>query len=232
MLKSMLRTVAITGVVAWLPVQGAHAAVALFQDRATFEAEFAVLSHDTFNDITTTFSIDGTPFDRSGFSVLATSGGVRAPPLPAPHPNPLVNKDIDGTAYLSLLTSSAGGVPVNTVTFTFDRPILGFGVQFDQYNDNNARRNLILLDNGDVVDLTQPSVPVNLNDGDFLGWISDTPFTSFEMQLNPATNNGDGFSLDNVVFAVANIPAPGTIGFFLALALVPAARHFRCLWSP
>ncbi len=202
-------------------------AITHVDNRAAIDGVYPILFTDDFNDLTTDQSLNGVLFDRGSYSILADRGGIQAAPFPPPPANPLVETNIDGTTYFTGLLGSDGTQAVDVITFTFNRPINAFGAQFDQFNDNGVRRNEILFDDGRLLALDVPGAPVDINDGQFFGFVTAKTFQSFTILLSPERANGDGFAMDNVVFGGFPVPAPGVLAGFLAGAFMLVMRCHR-----
>ncbi|MCI0529143.1 MAG: hypothetical protein L0Y56_17035, partial [Nitrospira sp.] len=102
--------------------------------------------------------------------------------------------------------------PIDTITFTFDTPILAFGISFntdailfDAYR--------ITTDLGDVAPSAYDPFPGLVPPtGQFAGLISDTPFSVVTITQGPSNLN-QAFTLDDMTYARSSaplIPEPST----------------------
>ena len=117
-------------------------------------------------------------------------------------------------------------IPGDTITFTFDAPVLAFGIDIStgslQDGAYTATTNL-----GEVAASVYDPFP-NSSFGQFIGFSSDLAFLSVTITT---TDNDFGYVLDTLraVNAPANVPEPGSLALaaFALLGLGAAARARR-----
>ena len=157
----------------------ASAATTMYTDRAAFEAAAGALTTEDFS---------GAPSSAFTYGVhggtVAIAGGASS-------------YAVNGTDYLD---TDIAGTPIDpgTLTITFTSAITAFGADFFSLNNNVPRT---YLNVGGTEFNPLPDSPA------FLGFISDTGFTTVTF-FNPLDGgNDDHFGLDNLSYGAAPEPA-------------------------
>ncbi len=193
---------------AYLLCASSASSATFFTDRAAFEAASGVLTTEDFAD--GTFAPGMTASTDNG----SISGGLWSdnvtPPL--------------NLAFIGL-------IPRNQTTFGFGSGQLSFGADFDLGPGGAGKGIQFVLDGTDVL-ATQlfTTVPT------FFGFIANTAFNSVTLRSGTAAPLGTGeqYTLDNLTFAGAVVPAavplPGSLALLLAgLGGMSVLRHGRKL---
>jgi hypothetical protein len=203
----------------------AQAATITSYNRATFQA---ALSGGT---------VSGQNFDSiSGGTVLTTLNGVTygaSIGSPAITGNFLTTTPLNGLGSTS--QASIFFADNETATFTFASPITAFAIDVNTFaptaGDYTATLNL-----GNIISSKFDVFP-GTSTGQFLGFTSDTPFSS--VTINPIMDPNSTrytYTLDTLVFgsaeavASASVPEPSTMGFLgagLALLALKIGSRFN-----
>lgn len=196
------------------------AAVAAFTDRISFEAVAGSLITETFNSVAVDTSFNNQTVAFTGFRVrgndpLNQAGGnnfIDVVPLEtAVSPQSF---DVDGTNLLNAVVFPDG----TSVTFTFNRAITAVG--FDTRRMQNFS-NLMQISVGGQT-LLPGVLPL------FLGYVSDTPFTTLTFSGQTGAEFGDSFSIDNFSFSSTAVPEPTSWAMLIAgFGFVGAAARRR-----
>lgn len=220
------------------PVAQAMAALIVYTDRAAFNS--AVSSGTVVNEDfsgaaagSTQIPVD-TTFDVGSFSVrYSTAGGVDEPT------NDIFNSG--GVQELRLQWHRAGTTPVNQVTtqlqFLFDEPTRAFGADWGTSSnsdftlqDGNLFTLMVGTDTLDI-DAALGDLPgTGMTEGGFVGFLSDTDFSSFDLTLSPVFAV-DSFSVDNTAQVASSslsaVPEPSSFWILLVCAACHARRRRR-----
>lgn len=146
-----------------------------------------------------------------------------------------VSIPVDGVQYLD--------TNFNTLAFTitFDQPITAFGFFGTDVGDFNGQ---LAIDYTDINDVkTTVVIPHERSGVDnstttflnaslmFFGFISDVPFTKVEFRNTAGPI--DRFGFDNLVVAIAEVPAPASIVLLAGCLLTwSGCRRWRERWAP
>jgi hypothetical protein len=213
-----------TAALVLLGAQSASAATITLFDRAAFQAAVlgGTITQQTFDGFA-----DGTPLGTVGGVTYSASGGtvvVTDTFLTTTFPH-----GIGSTSTSSSLCCFFPGS--ETSTFTFTSPVSAFGIDINTFAAT-AGAYSGTLNIGDVVSSAFDTFPGTFT-GQFLGFISDTPFTSVTI----SANTGFSYTLDTLVFGDARaiidantaVPEPTTLalmgGGLLALVLQRRRRR-------
>ena len=191
------------------------APAALAQSFTTFGDESAFLSAagdvmlEDFNDEPLVPRMDGGTIDADGFTI--TSDAARIGLLPG-----TTFGNADGTPFFDGFVTTDPG---ETITFTFDAPVTSFGGTF---TGPSSGAGVGLFVDGTRVLSSLDFVTGSANS--FLGFTSDTPFTSLTLDRSGDTATfGEIFGLDNVFFGV--VPEPATAGLLGVAGLALLRRR-------
>lgn len=204
--------------------QAASAATITLYDRATFQLAVAgaTITQQTFDGF-----VDGTALGTVGGVTYSASGGtvvVTDTYLTTTFPNGIGSTSTSG-AFCCFFTGA------ETATFAFTSPVSAFGIDINTFAPTPGAYSGT-LSTGDVVPSAFDTFPGTFT-GQFLGFISDTPFTSVTI----AANTGFSYTLDTLVFgdaqaivdAASPVPEPATLmlmgGGLLALVLQRSRRR-------
>jgi hypothetical protein len=205
--------------------QMAMAATITQFDRATFQTAVSggTISEQDFDGF-----LAGTTLTTDGVVTYAASLGT-----------PLVTSTFLTTTPPNGLGSTSVGffIPSETATFTFGSAISAFGIDINTFDPNEGGYTGT-LNIGDTV-LSKFDVFPGTATGQFLGFISDTPFTSVNIRTTGGGLTPFSFTLDTLVYGQAQaiidvgdpnapIPEPGTLLLFgSALAAEGIRRRFK-----
>ncbi len=168
-----------------------------FTDRASWEAAVGgSFSEETFNSFTVDTSFNGSSVDVGDFTLNGTSQFSGFQQIDFPPITASSSLNIDGTTQIVAATGSS-----SSFTFTFDAPTTAFGASFNELNSNNTR----LRADSDVVP-NLPTVNGGTPGGGFFGFVADGEFTT--LNFDSITGSGDGFGMDNVVYASSSAAVP------------------------
>ncbi|HEB88829.1 MAG TPA: PEP-CTERM sorting domain-containing protein [Deltaproteobacteria bacterium] len=198
-----------------VPVIGAHAAIVQFDDRSVFEANAGAVTLQDFEGFAAEVdAFEDAAFDFGDFSAFngpnAFSGGdIGVPPAGGNFGSTNV---IIGATFISAAVFE----------LTFDSPISAIGFDAGELADQRSDR--IIFDNaaGDVLTVFDPVDQLR-----FWGFISDTPFTTLtisQIGFSSGGGDGDGFTIDNLAYAVVPEPSTGLL-FASGLAMLAARRR-------
>ncbi len=215
-----LATLAITSLCfTLLQPEVSSAAVITFTDLASWTA--AVISSQT-EDFSSEGSSSGdvqipnnTVFDVGLFNVFyTTSGGVKETFNDIKNPS---DGTINGTNELRLQIDITGSDATTLLELRFDSPITAFGADWNGIDVGDALTLNVGADSI-VLEANLGSAPGSFNiptgDGGFLGFTSDTAFTSVNFTATITIGVTETWRMDNVVLGNV-IPEPNTIALFL-----------------
>ena len=174
-----------------------HAATLVSLDRDEFGLFSARLEVQDFDS----FSAGSTLLD-DGFISYSTTGGdplVTSFFLPSTGSNGLGATDVGFFA------------PTDTLTLTFASEINAFGIDINTFATDDAAYRVVLSTGDDAFSVFDPFAGAGT--GQFLGFVSDTPFTS----LTLSAESGFAYTVDTLQSGA--VPEPGTwalllLGFF------------------
>ncbi|MEM8637485.1 MAG: PEP-CTERM sorting domain-containing protein [Cyanobacteria bacterium P01_G01_bin.54] len=187
----------------------AEALVTTYTDRAAFQAAAGTTVLEDFNSFTEDASFaGGGVLDVGDFTLSGTSPFPAFNLVDVPPDNTISAFRIDGTPFVSTITNT-----VDSFTIEFESEISAFGAEFNYISDDSLSRvRTTSVDLG----LGEPSIEIPFLQPGFFGFVSDTKFSS----LTFTSNTGDTWSLDNVEYAVAEVPEPGMLVCLAALGLL------------
>ena len=167
----------------------ANAAVVEYTNRAQFIAATGPVTVETFDvGKPTAFS-----YQTSGGTAYASVGKSD---------NPLYNVNFSNQLFIYL--QNVKGSP-SAITITFSVPIFSFGADFKSLNNSTPRTYAT------VGGTTFDPLPI---DPTFLGFVSETSFTSLMFTNRPGGDRSDAFGLDNATFSrsalTAAVPEPAS----------------------
>lgn len=160
-------------------------------DRATFQTAITggTINGEDFDSLSAGAIIGVTPdltYSASGGSPIVTSSY-----LTSTYPNGLGS------------TSAGFFLPTETATFTFSAPITAFAIDVNTYATTDSAYTAT-LDIGDIA-LSIFEVFPSTSTGQFLGFVSDTPFSVATI----AAVTGFSYTLDTLVYGNAAAVTPG-----------------------
>jgi hypothetical protein len=173
----------------------ADAAVISFDSRADFDAAFPGAQIENWDAFATgTTFANGSTTNGVTYNSSAGTAVVSNAFLPSTSPNVLGR------------TPNAFFDAGDTMTFTFSTPITVFGIDINTFaNADGAYQALINL--GDIATSELDPFP-GFTTGQFLGFVSDTAFTSVTI----SALTGFSYNLDTMRFGVAvSVPEPATL---------------------
>ena len=178
-----------------------NAAVTQYTDRTSFSTAAGPLVIENFSgfsdgDIAPSSDLGPFTVSTNGFSSIASDAGIY---------------NVNGSRFLYVqITADTGGGGPGSVTFTFDSAITAFGADFESLNNNAPRTYAV------VGGTTFDPLPISPS---FLGFVSDTAFTSVTF-FNPLGNSSDDqFGVDNLSFSTSRggvVPEPATWAMMIA----------------
>jgi hypothetical protein len=198
----------------------AHGAVITFTDRTNFVSA-------TSNNRVTAENFSGNPpgispipvntqFDVGAFNVFYTTANNQSQPTIALRNSAGVQRlDLQFDGGTGAGASEPGRV-TTSIEFRFDSELVGFG------GDWGALTGAFTSDDGNMLTITVGGDTINIDDllgnppgvGDdengFVGFLRDTPFTSFTL-TGTAVFAVDSFSFDNALLVRPPVPEPSTI---------------------
>jgi hypothetical protein len=189
----------------------ANAAIIAFPSRAAFDVGVTGEIVETWDDNAVgTVIPDGGILDGIMYSTTGPDAAVGNLFLPLSPPNSLGDVS-DG--FFS---------PGETISFSFPGPVIAFGISINTFAQG-AGAFSATNDVGDVALSFFDPFPGS-STGQFVGFISDTPFSAVSIIAAPGD---DGYTLDDLTFVPVAIPAPATLIVVGAgLAGVGAASAF------
>lgn len=179
----------------------AQAEVTPYTDPGAFGAVAGPLAVEDFESYSTPINM-GTSFAFASFTVTNSNNDTRLLPGSSEY-------NVNGTQFLYTNLVRTSSVSPGIITFTFDVPITAFGANFFSLN-NNFTRTIAT-----VGGVTFDPLPIS---PDFLGFVSDTPFTTLSFSIAPFQSPLDTIGIDNLVFsaAVPAVPEPATWAMLIA----------------
>lgn len=141
---------------------------------------------------------------------------------------PIVTNLYLTTTFPNGLGSTSEGneffLPDETATLVFDSAITAFAIDINTFSETDGAYSAT-LDTGVVVTSLFEVFPGQIT-GQFIGFVSDTPFTSVTI----ASLTGFSYTLDTLVYGDASsvvIPLPGALVLFLGVLPVLGLRRRR-----
>jgi hypothetical protein len=190
----------------------ASASTVVYTDQAAFVAASGALTLQNFNGFTGTTNLGTAPLTVGGFGVSVSSNSSAAISPGGASDN------IDGSEFLFANLTGTVADP-GALTFTFASAITSFGANFVSFNNNVLRESAVI--GGVAID----PLPMSPN---FLGFVSNTAFTSITFRNQMGGGNNDSFGLDNVRYSVAAVPEPATWAMMLVgFGMMGAAMRYR-----
>ena len=185
-------------------ISSARAAVTVFTDQAlwTAAAGAAPISLDNLNTGTLT---------RTDFTISGT-----ASVFAFPNANPVTA--IDGTGYFRPLLEA----DYPEALFTFNSPIYGLGFELNPQNFNLGVAVGINVNGSPAGSYNLPATDVN----GFRGFVSDTPFTTFQILYIPNVAAAAWHGIDNVQ-SFGAVPEPSSALLLAGSGLLLALRRRR-----
>lgn len=202
-MRTLLAAVVLFGVIG--QVDGAITTV--YTDRNAFDAAFPVANFQGWDGYSAGRVI-GNGETLDGITYSSSSGGslVTGAWLYSSSPNTL------GQTVLSYFDSK------DSVTFTFSDPIRAFGIDINTFATDSGYT--ARTSNGEVVTSVYNPFPGG-GTGEFIGFLSDTPFTSVEIAAtsDAIASRGDySYTLDSMRYvSAAAVPEPYSVIIWSAL---------------
>lgn len=173
-----------------------QAAVTFFSNRVAFNAAAGPTSLETFNSFTTEENFRSAPLtvgafslNQIGISLGTTRNFIDIQPLQFSAFN------VDGSTIVN------GFIDSNSILrITFASAVTSFGADFASFGTGQGS-SIVSAAGSSLVAQNVPGVQ-------FIGFVSDAPFTIVEL-LGTFQTGGDGFGFDNLAFSSA-IPEPAT----------------------
>jgi hypothetical protein len=187
--RVLATVIAGAGILILGPQAAAAATITLF-DRAVFQmavgdGTITQQTFDAFADNTLLDAADGVTFSASAGSVIVTDTF-------------LSSTGLNGLGSTSTIPDLCCYFPGSeTATLTFSAPIGAFGIDINTFATTAGAYSGV-LNTGDVVP-SQPDVFPGFGSGQFLGFISGTPFSSVTIRANTAFP----YTLDTLMFGDA-----------------------------
>lgn len=182
--------------------------------RATFQAAAPALTLQNFDSFA-----DGSLLTTDGQISYASSTGT-----------PLITNDYLTTTAPNGLGRSGVGffLGSDSATFTFLNPITAFAIDINTFATTAGSYDVV-LDTGDDAFSIFETFP-GTGTGQFIGFVSDTPFTTVSL----SANTGFAYTLDTLLYgtreAVTGVPEPATwamllLGFGLVGGAMRSAKR-------
>jgi len=190
------------------------AMIDVYDNRLDFRAATGTTAvTEDFNSVTVGTSFIGMPLDLGGFTLERTEGlfpGIPTGEIQAGTGNFSVN----GTNFASVgISPSVGELVLN-----FAVPIFSFGLDLNSFNDEvsagdtTTLRTSIWLDGVIGVPMLT-AAPDSITR--FLGFTSDTSFSSISFVADLLPSPGDSFGIDNIEYStVSAVPVPAAAWLF------------------
>lgn len=213
----------------------AAAAIMTFDSFTEFEAVSGTLETENFESVSSERNFTNQARRVGDFSLktdlrsvadLASFNRVLiGPNYPSVFLNAATKNSIDGLSNYAHIGLRNGDV----FSMVFSEPMYKFGADFKGLNDG-FQRTVFSID-GTVVNISSTPTPTRR----FLGFISDTPFTTISFRgavIDPAgVADSEGFGIDNVVYSnepLAEIPVPASLPLIASgLALLSVLKRRR-----
>jgi hypothetical protein len=193
----------IFALVAMSAASGTHAA-SVYLDQGTFLSAAGPVTLESFEALAPGAAV--TSLDPGPFTVSSASQSVRVR-------NASTNGMVatDGSQYINWLASPSTG----TLVFVFDAPATVFGVTLTDLWDSGGDTRLDLTTNGgdSFAPALQASAPLASGVVRFLGFTTDTPFTTLTLTTRATVLDNAG--VDEVYFNVVPIPLPAAAPLLL-----------------
>lgn len=210
----------LSGLTALLVTMGfvgpASAALTTYTSRADFEADAGALTTENFDAFATEEVFQTTPLDLGPFTLTGYGNQFDRNFIDIP-PHLFDAFNIDGTTNVNAVTFTDSGL-----IFTFNEPILAWGADFADFQDNAVRSDITAAGET-VIPPVLPSEAIA-----FFGFISTVPFTTVTFNGN---SRSDGFGLDNVSWSEAQVPAavpePATTTLMASGLILLAGLRYR-----
>ncbi len=213
-----------------------HAAVVTYTNRADFTSAIG-----TANSVTEDFSSNppgftpipvNTQFGVGAFDVFYTTANNSSQPTIA-----LRNSAGDQRLDLQLDSGNGAGASelgrlTTSIEFRFDGEIFGFGGDWGEttgafsLDDGNQLTIMVNADTISIDDLLGDPPGVGADENGFVGFLSDTPFTSITL-TGTAVFSVDSFSLDNAILVGPPVPEPSTLLVTAVFGIGFLHRHRR-----
>lgn len=188
----------------------AHAGITVFTNRLDWEAAMGGNTGNITDNLDSGTQVSGV-IDRGSYVISGTAQNA--------FPNFNSQTSIDGSGYLRVLLQ---GSPQNYTTFTFNLTVLALGYDINPQNFNLGASVDFTVDGTLTGSYKLPSTDVN----GFVGFVSDTPFTSFEITT---TNTDAWHGIDNVEAYSAPEPSVADLELAgIAGVLIVRLHRSRC----
>lgn len=179
--------------------------------RADFAAAAGPLLGENFNGVGADTSFSTNPISFGVFTIAGSGGGQ-------PIDRNLIDVQPQNTTF-TIDNSTYALVQINDdsqVTLTFANPITAFGADFTGFGDSEDTS----------VRIGSTTLASPFNGRTFVGYVSDTPFTTFTF-FNPTLP--DNFGMDNLAFsASAAAPEPGAWALMISgFGVIGASMRIR-----
>lgn len=211
-----LSAYAVVALASILHVEEADAGIVTYTSRASFEAAVGPTEVEDFNSFSSEVAFDTTPLDLGDFTLSKSRpidhdrDYIDLPPLQ------FSSMNVDGTTIANVFVSRDFSLLV-----TFDNEISAFGTDLASFSSLTATDILI---GGTMATGYSQSSGVQ-----FLGFQSDTPFTTVEFRML-SSSDGNGFGMDNITYpASATVPEPSSlaaiVGILASAGVTTAGRR-------
>lgn len=185
-----------------------QAAITVFNNRLDWETAMGGGTGDITDNLNSGTQVSGV-IDRGSYVISGTAQNA--------FPNNNTQTSVDGSGYLRVLLQ--GGTSPNYTVFTFNLAVLALGYDINPQNFNLGAPVEITVDGTPAGSYNLPSTDVN----GFVGFVSDTPFTSLEV----TTTNAEAWhGIDNVEAYSTPEPSVAALDFVGLFGMLLLGRQW------